>query len=615
MKSNLSDKNGQYKVLTHPFVTVGEEYPVSSSVTDPGHSILRRQFSAQSVLYGWPGAVLVCVGLVVAVLPNLHRLEFFDGVEHFTLATVQEMKRDGGNWLIPTLEGEPRTVKPPLTAWLAGALVSPEDVAALSMRNAAARDAAFDRFVFRARLPTLFCAAIMLLGVYQFGRAVVDARVGLLSTLACASCLLFLFQGRRATTDLQLAVWVTWTNALIATAIFQKRYRLGLIGGGVALGLAMMAKGPHVALLQTVVPLLVFLGIERFYCRSEKSDRTWLVPAVIGLIIAVAIGLGWYAFVLAKVPGVWDTWMREMFRKNVQTGRNVMKPDKWNEYSVIFGQLLPWTGFVIFGAVLAVRDESRRLLLPLLLLVLPILVMSFFAEKKTRYLIPFVGPAAVLAGAALVRFAEDEADRVPGVNRITLGRIAAYVTMNAAGWFAVCVPIAGAIGLKEFRTWDGRPWFTPGAAAAIAIGSLVLLLAGTALLKRSAFIWIVSIVLATWIGSEIRLRGDYLRPGDADDRPQRVLAAKIWQTYPAATIYTADPPTMYGQLNRAAIVVSIHTNRVITSRPDTLPSQRTDHPLILISDSIAAVPPVPAGWKRWQELPLRVGKRYVDVLE
>ena len=626
---------------------------MSSSLPHPDPPLNASRL--RNARFGWKFVLSFCVIFVLAVLPYLHRLEFFDGVEHFTLATVQEMKRDGGNWLLPTLEGEPRVVKPPMTAWITAALVPPTTVQALSDRDPAARTAAFNRFVFFARLPTLLCTVLMLLGVCRLGRAVAGASTGTIATMVCASFLLFLFQSRRATTDLQLACWVTWTNALLATAIFQHRPRLGLIGAGVALGLASMAKGPHIALLMTVAPVIVFLFLKRLLSAKAQADglaneaaRTLapsrkkselFIPILLGALLALVIGLWWYVYVYFKVPGVIDIWRREVFRKDVNIGRNILKPDPWYAYNAIFSLLLPWTAWVIVGAWHAIKakDEGGRmkdekgkapspfssfiphpssLRLPLLMLLLPIVVMSFFSEKKTRYLLPFVGPAAVLAAVAISRFIDDEQLKPPGHKRLSIGRVAVVITTVAAAWFAVGLPIAGAIGFnKSFRNFTGDPLFTPTYAAVMAGVGLIGLIASVLWSRRSIFLWMVAIVFVGWVGAEVRLNGDTLTQGDADDRPQRDLAALIWQQYPDATIYSADPATLYGQLNRAAIVLSIHTNRIVYAKPDDLPTHRADKPLVLLTDSVQTVPPVPPGWKRLTELPLRTGKRYVDVLE
>ncbi len=567
--------------------------------------------------------ILAVAAFILATLPNLGRLEFFDGVEHFNLATVQEMTRDGGNWFVPTLEGSPRVVKPPLTAWLTSIFISPDSVQKLSDHDPVARNRAYWRFVFYSRLPTLLCAAILLLGVYQLGCVIANHRSGLYATLMCASCLLFLYQGRRATTDLQLAVWVTWTNVLLATVVIQHRPRL-LIAAGVTLGLATLAKGPHVAVLMTVVPMLAYLLLSRRRVRSvpiETEDRAnWMKPIAIAIGIAMVIGLSWYVYVYIKFPGVADVWFREAIRMDVQTGRNNMQPDPWYAYNTFLYLLLPWTAWVMLGAWQAVvkRHETKpgrvKPLLPLLLVALPILVMCFFGEKKARYLLPFVAPAAVLAGMAFAGHDDDKGERIPGVMTLTAGRLAALVTVVAAFCLSVGVAIIGAIGIKGYRAYGGGPWFSPKVALGVILLSAALLIGGLLLSRRSNLWWVISIVLVTWIGSELKLRGDYSSPGDADDRPQRQLADDIWRTYPTAKIFTSDDPTQYGQLNRPAIVISMYTNRIIHPMPTTLPTQHAE-PWILISDSLDAAPSLRLGWKRWRVLPLRAGKRYVDVAE
>jgi len=247
-------------------------------------------------------------------------------------------------------------------------------------------------------------------------------------------------------------------------------------------------------------------------------------------------------------------------------------------------------------------------------LVVPLVVMSFFGEKKVRYLLPLVAPAAVLGGAAFARHEDDERLRVKDSPLITPGRLAAAVTVAAALWLGPGLAITGAIGPKNYRTFDGHPWFSPATAVGVSIVTIGLLIGGLILSRRSGLRWLVSILAIAWIGAELKLSGDARSPGDPDDRPQRHLADDIWRTYPTATIYSADPPTLYGQLNRPAIVVSIYTNRVVHPKPDVLPDRPTGQPLLLITDMIGDEPAVPAGWTRWKVLPLRTGKRYVDVL-
>src|SRR5207302_6477032 len=131
-----------------------------------------------------------------------------------------EIRRGDGPWLMPTLEGEPRLVKPPLTAWISAAALRPSTVRDFGSHDERVRSNAFDRLVRECRWASLLSACVMLLFVFELGRVLGGWQVGVAAVLVCASTLLFLRQGRRATTDLQLAVWVTAANTFLAKLVF-----------------------------------------------------------------------------------------------------------------------------------------------------------------------------------------------------------------------------------------------------------------------------------------------------------------------------------------------------------------------------------------------------------
>ena len=127
---------------------------------------------------------------------------------------------------------------------------------------------------------------------------------------------------------------------------------LGSLGAGSALGLAIMSKGPHIAFLQTVVPAVLFGCWIRFWPRrSTRADGAaqsgrFTLPLIVGTVIALVIGLWWYACVLQTTTGVWNTWFHEVTR--IQA--NAMKPDPWYQYAVSVPRfLLPWTAWVLLG--------------------------------------------------------------------------------------------------------------------------------------------------------------------------------------------------------------------------------------------------------------------------
>src|SRR3954447_10005456 len=92
-----------------------------------------------------------------AVAPTLPWLKFPSGSENLVVETVLEMRR-GGPWLVPTLERQPRTQKPPLPAWVTAAAARPATVAALADRDPDRRAAAYERLAWEVRWPALLCS-------------------------------------------------------------------------------------------------------------------------------------------------------------------------------------------------------------------------------------------------------------------------------------------------------------------------------------------------------------------------------------------------------------------------------------------------------------------------
>src|SRR5687767_10938072 len=78
------------------------------------------------------GVVVACFALIA---PTLTWLEFSSGSENLNVATAMEILRED-RWLLPTLDGEPRVAKPPLTAWITAAAIDAQTFQAMSSRDA-----------------------------------------------------------------------------------------------------------------------------------------------------------------------------------------------------------------------------------------------------------------------------------------------------------------------------------------------------------------------------------------------------------------------------------------------------------------------------------------------
>src|SRR4051794_5379396 len=93
-------------------------------------------------------ALLIAIVVFIGVAPTLSWLEFSSGSENLIVGTILEMRR-GGPWLVPNLNGQPRTSKPPMVNWISATIVRPETVKALSDHSN--RDAAYRELSWEIR--------------------------------------------------------------------------------------------------------------------------------------------------------------------------------------------------------------------------------------------------------------------------------------------------------------------------------------------------------------------------------------------------------------------------------------------------------------------------------
>jgi hypothetical protein len=192
---------------------------------------------------GWWRGLLVGLLFFVGIAPTLTWLEFSNGIENLNVETALEMRR-GGSWMVPTLMGEPRVRKPPLNAWITAAAVNPRTVEDMSSHDASVRERAWKDLSWQTRWPALLASCLTLVFAYHLGAMLLGPRAGMYGAIIAGTTLLFLKYSRSATTDVHLVLWVTAANVCIAKLIFERRVWLGLAGAGIALGMAMMSKGP-----------------------------------------------------------------------------------------------------------------------------------------------------------------------------------------------------------------------------------------------------------------------------------------------------------------------------------------------------------------------------------
>jgi 4-amino-4-deoxy-L-arabinose transferase-like glycosyltransferase len=515
---------------------------------------------------------IVALGLTAlvfgAIAPTLTWLEFSNSAEALNVATALEIRRGDSPWLIPSLQGETRLQKPPLTSWITALAITDSTMQRISSTDAAQRQRGFLALAWQTRWPGLLAGCVMLLATAQIGRTLAGRTCGIASLIAAGSSLLFLRFSRYGTVDIQLAMWVAITNMLLIEALLRNRRWIGFIGAGAALAMAMLTKGP-VALLQSVVPVALWYA----FARGEKLDsalvgrkRSLALPAILGVVTFLALALPWFLLVLRQEPNAIRIWFTEVTRE----GATESKPKPWYTYGILLPYLAPWFVFLIGGAIIAVRHLASREILPIFLLVAPIVLMSFAKDRDVRYLLPMLPAAAVLVG-------------------IGVTELLSLTAASAAHWIVLA---AIAVGFPIAVRFVDPPWYSRdlslGAAGIAALAILVGVLQQR--LMRSSMLFMTLLImlgLAALFISGYRVT----REGSAELRP---MAEHIVAAYPNAEVFNAHP-----RGKRPPPELGVYLNRVLRLIDD--PSQLVpgDKPkVVLMLQDKSDPPPAPMpGWR------------------
>ena len=496
-----------------------------------------RQNKSEATYAGAGMILATAVMVFVAVAPTLSWPQFSGDSEDLVVQTVLEM-RNGGPWWVPRLENQPRIRKPPLTVWLRAAAARASTIQQLHSTGIQ-REAAYANLAWEMRWPSLLAGCLMLIFVGLTGQILGPGRLGPAATLVCGSMLLFLRFTRSATTDIDLALWVSAANFFLALALVRGRRWTGCVGAGAALGLALMTKGP-VGLLFSVPPVALFAFYARRGLRSAPSGHAaprrglpglvgggWGWPLLAGLGLMLVIALPWPLSVLFLHNTSLHAWSNEFTNE----GAGVELGDPWTAYLSLFPMLLPWVVFFIAGIILAWAKRRRRLGLALFWVVVSIVVMSCFPTRKTRYLLPMCGPMAILAAYAALAASRGR------VSRWRTSRIVVIAHWATLAILAVGLPIAAA---KFLVNPDAQPWVSwPAAGITLALALPALGIAIFLQRRRVLHALIAAAVLMLLLNTLFYRGWSGSLEGQSE---MKSLADAILLLYPQAHVFYYDPP-------------------------------------------------------------------------
>ena len=387
--------------------------------------------------------LLVVGGLLT--FPHLGAHALWDMDEGVNAECGREM-REVGTWIVPTFNGELRTAKPVLTYWL--------------------QRLAYDGFgvsEWSARLPSALCGLGSLLVTYELGRRLFGATTGLLAGLALASCVQHAVLSHAATPDAPLVLVLTLAFALVWVG--QEGGGRGfLVWPGLAVGLAVLAKGP-VGLLLPALTTLLYLGWNRELRRLLDRRLVW------GLLLVLLVAGPWYALVAAETRGDWPRafFLNENLNRVAVAQENHSGPVVYY-VGFVLALFAPWSSVIgptLWDAVGSGRRRSppvatderspdARACRFLLCWTLAVLVpFSLARTKLPNYVAPVYPALALLTARFLVRWARGEVTPPRWVWAVVVGSVA----LTGVGYAVGLVWVSGVVPMNGMRVFPGVEWW------------------------------------------------------------------------------------------------------------------------------------------------------------
>ncbi len=477
----------------------------------------------------WALTIAVLVAASIGGVAGIAELPL-DSHEAFVAQTAQEM-HNRGDWLVPYFNQQPRLAKPPVGYWLTALTAT-----------------AWSRQPWRvepwhARLPSVLAGVAAVGFTIWMGRELFDRETGLAAGLLMTTSVGYFNYTHSARPEMLYAAGCTAAIAcfarswsLAATASRGTPYTYGM---WLAFALATLTKGPHVPAI-LIAGFLVFLLTQR---TAAKTILHVLRPTT-GLLLCLAVALPWWWWVYRAVP-------REALGQSELTGSalrigwsNLLDPGFVYRAPTL---ILPWAVFIPPAVALpwrSPRRDSARLLAWTVAVM--IVLMSLGSRRHAYYLLPILGPMAVLLGAGAVDLFR------------TLAASGSPASKRCWGWILALHGVGGLgviVWLWGFAETNQRP--PPAMPLALFLLALAVLAATGVRVwwqaPQPAFHWInsASVIVLVFVGigyaGEARSSRRYLHANLAQAIPRLVppeVPLAAWEADASVFVYYAHRPVI-----------------------------------------------------------------------
>lgn len=308
---------------------------------------------------------------------------YADIMESRNLVTAREIA-EGGDWLVPTMNGELRLEKPPLPTWVAAGveLLSADN---LPLQRSAAGAAA-----------TLLVFFLYRLAARQSGSRL----FGLTAAVCLCTSFNLILMGRTATWDVYCHCFMLGAIAFLFRAGEKEgRCWREFLCAGALMGLSFLGKGP-VAFYALLLPFVIaWVAVYR------PSFRGKWAPAAAMAGVCLVISLWWPALLYfthrEMVLAVWNKESAAWLEHSVRP---------WWYYWKFFAESGVWALFLLTALVWPYWKRrvpfGKAYLFSVCWVFMILVLLSLLPEKKSRYLLPIVIPSALAVAHLLFHWRE-----------------------------------------------------------------------------------------------------------------------------------------------------------------------------------------------------------------